>query len=534
MPKSCPSCGAEALPGARFCRQCGTPLGAGSGDGAGLVSPQAATVPLSDEGHARSTDNIRPDDPRNAGPDTAEVGARELEKLLAARRDAEQATGTQHHQSAVTRPDGYVSPEEEHDGEITITVPRQARPFESDEAPTRVQPLRDTREARQLDSQQPSDEDESLADEELAAVAPRGEREGVRLSWPLVLAGILVLLVLAGLAGWLAANYFRRPERTALTDLPPAPPPDPKQLFEEKLAEAEALLASGDLDGAVARLREANVLDPSNVRAHRRLAEILLDSGQRRAAIESLRAVTRNDPNDFTAWRTLASAQFAEGAYREAAESYRRLFSLVGDAASDPRDLLSYADSLRLSGRETESRVVYERLAEAGLLEVSDAARQRLAQIAQPPSALAEDEADGDEGGAPEPGSGQTVPAAAPVANPPAQLPMPAPTAPASHTPATAPTTPAEHLRRGTELWRAGNREAAAAEFRAALRGGNLDAHYFLGLYYVEGKDLSRLSRAEVVAALDHFQRAQATRYARQSRPYLQQLEREFDRIRAR
>jgi hypothetical protein len=61
---------------------------------------------------------------------------------------------------------------------------------------------------------------------------------------------------------------------------------------------------------------------------------------------------------------------------------------------------------------------------------------------------------------------------------------------------------------------------------------GNADAHYYLGLSYVEGRNLQSLKRAEVVAALAHFQHAQRGQFAGQARRHAQQLEREFDRLR--
>ena len=113
--------------------------------------------------------------------------------------------------------------------------------------------------------------------------------------------------------------------------------------------------------------------------------------------------------------------------------------------------------------------------------------------------------------------------AAQPQPTPPPPTPTPAPPAPAS---------PAERYGRGVQLW-SSNRGAALEEFRAAASGGNLDAHYYLGLAYVEGRNAGSLKRAEVVAALQHFQLAQrGGQHASQARGYAQQLEKEFDRLR--
>ena len=81
------------------------------------------------------------------------------------------------------------------------------------------------------------------------------------------------------------------------------------------------------------------------------------------------------------------------------------------------------------------------------------------------------------------------------------------------------------------QLW-SSNRSEALRLFRAAAAVGNPDAHYYLGLGYVEGRDLGSLKRAEIGAALQHFQNAQRGQHAARARHYAQQLEREFDRIR--
>jgi tetratricopeptide (TPR) repeat protein len=289
------------------------------------------------------------------------------------------------------------------------------------------------------------------------------------------------------------------------------------------------------MEGAVARLREANALDPSNTKAHRRLAELLAESGARREAIEELRAVTRNAPEDFTAWRQLGAAQFAEGLYHDAAESYRRLVALVGVSATDPNDLLSYADALRLSGRPEEARGIYQRLASAPSTDVASAARERLAELAQPTPSPLPGPRHGEQASEQTPREGETASSvpAGPAATPAPVAPVPAPQPTPEPQPARpSEGTPAEHYRRGAELWNS-NRAAALAEFRAAARSGNPDAHYYLGLSYVEGRNLHALKRAEVVAALEHFQLAQrGGQFAEQSRRYAQQLEREFDRLR--
>jgi TPR repeat protein len=184
---------------------------------------------------------------------------------------------------------------------------------------------------------------------------------------------------------------------------------------------------------------------------------------------------------------------------------------------------------LRVSGRAEEARPLYERLTASTTPEVASAARQHLAELAraqQTPTPAQQ------AGVQPSPTPGETASVAQPDAPPVATQPQPVPPPP---TPTPAPpvaSSPAERYGRGVQLW-SSNRGAALEEFRAAASGGNFDAHYYLGLAYVEGRSTGSLKRAEVVAALQHFQLAQrGGQHASQARGYAQQLEREFDRLR--
>jgi tetratricopeptide (TPR) repeat protein len=595
MQKNCPSCGTETFPGARFCRRCGAPVRDDVAEGTGDVSPQAATVPLGGEVEGRATDGLSPADEQGSAQ-TSRVSLAEMERLLRAQQDSgaqrvdTEATGITPpsafaHPSAATRPD---APASGYDEELTITVPRSPRTHETgdfdstnDFEATRPSDFEtthptdfETTRAADFDATRPStlmpsrsshvtrDDahafggDASTAAssdvgrphvESAAASSTTGRPEaharvarergaGRRRTWPVVVAVCGAVLLFAVGGAWLVLRMMRRP---AVTDLPTQAPTAPvvtsdaRQQFEQKLAEAEGLLAGGDMVAAVARLREANALDPTNMRGHRRLAELLLSTGARREAIEELRAVTRAEPEDFNAWRQLASAQFAEGLHRDAAESYRRLVALVGEQATDPSDLLSYADALRLSGRAEESRAIYERLASTAPTEIASVARQRLLELARAAPQPTPTQHTGDQVAEQSPRESEAASSTSsvlPTTQPTPARPTPTPARPTPTPPAEA--SPAEHYARGSGLW-SSNRAAALEEFRAAAAGGDYDAHYYLGLSYVEGKNPHALKRAEVVAALQHFQLAQRGRqYVAESRRYEQQLEKEFDRLR--
>jgi tetratricopeptide (TPR) repeat protein len=534
----------------------------------GDVSPHAATVPLVPD-ETRTTDGLAPDE-EHAAPQTSRVSLAEMERILRGQDEGKQQpsqpnsqpTGSEAERGpAVTRPDfpGY------EDEELTITVPRTAATPEPVDLEATIDfdatqlvdpeatipagvgawPYARTNSvethappAAEGDGGNPPPSTGTDAPSGVAVGArplpprPGASSASARRAWPWVVAVCVVVAALASGGAWLAYRLLRRPALTDLSTQGATAPvtADAQQQFDQKLEEAESMLAAGDMEGALNRLREANALDPGNTRAHRRLGELLLSKGAAREAIEEFRAVTRNAPYDFNAWRVLAAAQFGEGLYNDAAESYRRVVNLSAPGARpDPNDLLSLADSLRLAGRAEEARAAYEQLLAFAPAELAETARQHLAELARAqttptPQATPRN-------GEPTPAprgeeivsvSATPVPPSAPAEPTPQPSPTPAPPAPAS---------PAERYGRGLQLW-SSNRGAALEEFRAAAAGGNLDAHYYLGLAYVEGRKTSSLQRAEIVAALQHFQLAQRGQHAAQARGYVQQLEKEFDRLR--
>jgi tetratricopeptide (TPR) repeat protein len=352
------------------------------------------------------------------------------------------------------------------------------------------------------------------------------ERRAMRV-W--LVGGVLVVavLLLCGTAAglWFLFRMNRAPATAANVDAPVAVPTDARQQAQAKIAEAQTLLAAGDPVAATARLREAIALDASNAEAHRQLAQLLLESGARQTAIAELRAVTQLEPNDKDAWRQLAETQSAEGAYADAADSYHTLLEVSNEAATDDRLQLAYADALRLAGRTDNARALYRRLATSPLADVAHASKQRLTELTAPP-------ADG-VASAPTRPDGTTITngaqPASPTSHPPPALPAPE----RQSTPAAVvANTPAEHYERGVNMWGT-NRAAAVTEFRAAANAGNPDAYYYLGLSLAEGRDAHTLNRAELVAALEYFQRARQGRFGSQARRYEDQLGQEFDRRRA-
>ena len=580
MTKTCPSCDVLAPPDARYCRHCGTQLqrAGASGAGDGSVSPIAATVPLSSQ---NTTDEIvaHPSPLQSVASHTSEVTDEEMDDLLrrsaragevkdgeangasdgelAPTRDAEGATLSANHAERL-HDNGSSDDFDPEQTQITISV----KPLTSRNLPTNAAVAASVVAMRANSNPQfnstpqqvtlsPTGSLQPDANATTTAASPppppstrptvrSPEARALRVWLGLGLAALSIAVIggVAMAAFWFGPRVWSASEATpAIVNGEAAPVlNDPKQLANAKLAEADLLLASGNTSEAQARLREAAALDPANAEPQRRLARLLLASGARRAGIEALRAATRLAPDDTEAWTSLASAQFAEELYEDALESYRGL----GEAspATFARDTvqLNYADALRLSGRNTEARLVYRRLATSPDAEVAGASRQQLAQLTPSPTDEAVDEAEAQsletsrEQARAEASRTPDMSAATPAPQPTdARL---EPTAATTTAPTkVSPASPSEHYRRGVGLW-ATNRGAAVAEFRAAAERGNADASYYLGLSIAERRDPRSLKRAELVAALIHFARARRSQFRAQSLTYEEQLGRELDRRR--
>ncbi len=93
-------------------------------------------------------------------------------------------------------------------------------------------------------------------------------------------------------------------------------------------------------------------------------------------------------------------------------------------------------------------------------------------------------------------------------------------------------TTRATRNRRDLDWWST-DRPSATSEFRgAASVGGHPDSYYYRGLSLAEGRDPRALDRSTLLAALEYFQRARPSVYAKQARRYEDRLGKEYDRRR--
>ncbi|HYO99595.1 MAG TPA: tetratricopeptide repeat protein [Pyrinomonadaceae bacterium] len=557
MTKTCPSCDILAPPDARYCRHCGMQLKrvGEAGDG---ISPIANTVPLSNQ---NTTDEIvaHPAPQQSAAAHTSEVSRAEMNDMLRSGNG-----------SASSPPQQHNSPSDDFDPEQTqITIP--VRPLTSRDLPadaaaaaaavaTRTSGKPQFNSAPQqvtlspTGSLQPATAPATTTNAphpSPASTAARSTESRALRVW--LGAGLAILSIVAigcvVVAMWFGSRAWRgeqapTPAVTASGETGVPATDDPKQLADAKLREADALIAAGNASEAQARLREAAVLDPSNVEPHRRLSRLLLANGSRREAIEELRAVVRLAPEDAEAWRSLASAQQAEGLYEDALESYRGLGEASPAALARDAVQLAYADALRSAGRSSDARVIYRRLATSADADVAAASRRQLG-LPSPSPTDEEVEAAKEQaletaarGESRAEDAGRTTPEAN-------ASPAPQPTVAAARvetasaasttTSATPPRasggSPSEQYQRGVGLWPT-NRAAAIAEFRAAAERGNSDASYYLGLSIAEGRDPRALKRAELVAAIVYFGRARRGKFRAQSVAYEEQLGRELDRRR--
>lgn len=446
------------MPGARFCRACGAPLNAiAAPDTGSAVSPQAQTIPFAGEG--RPTDGISPDDNGYAGADTARVKQDEIDRLL------------RH------TPAGHESRAREV---VADDVPQTAAPGDPRLAPTVVE----------AETASPSSNN--------AGKAPNAS--SARRIWQ---AAAAVLLVIALTAGALAYFFSRQSATNDEGGASPISISDQKKLVDEQLTEADALLAAGDTDGAIAKLRYAVKLDPANAEAHRRLGLALEKKGERREAINEYRAATESDASNTAAWRALAAAQFAEGLYTESAESYARIISMMDEKDVDDNLRLDYADALRLAGRTEEARALYQKVSSSESLDLAHRASVQLTQL-PPPSQPANVNSASDPRSSVAQNRTTDDSAAASQAN----ATLPAPIQPSAPAP--------------TNTTAANNRASESSDER----------FYTQALNIVQGRDVKSLPRADLLRALQFFQNVKSGPHADDARKYADRLGKEYDRRR--
>ena len=113
-----------------------------------------------------------------------------------------------------------------------------------------------------------------------------------------------------------------------------------RDLSSEERGDYEALLAdalgryhSGDIDGAINRLRGALASDPSSPKLHFMLANMLQRASRWAEAIDEYEAVVELQPAYFPALTRLAYLYFRQGLHARAVETWRRALPVCDDPA---------------------------------------------------------------------------------------------------------------------------------------------------------------------------------------------------------
>jgi tetratricopeptide (TPR) repeat protein len=332
-----------------------------------------------------------------------------------------------------------------------------------------------------------------------ASQPPPPSNTGSRRLWTFAAVALLCVALVAGVLAFVLSR------RAASTDAGAAQQPiaisDQKQLLNDKLAEAEPLLEAGEFNHAIEVLRAAVKIDPTSVEAHMRLGNALERTGARGEAIEEYRAAAQVEPNNSSVLLKLASAQTEEKNYGDAADSYRRLLAANPDAFDD-ETWLAYADALRLSGHKEEARAAYQKVSASATETIAEAARQHLTELG-PPAVVVNTE---------HPRETRT-------------------TAENQQQPAERETTVAVETPQPTPPMRAVTPTATTVGNGASRV--DYDAYYFQALAVVNGRDLKKIERAELLHALYLFQSAAlGGKHQAEAQRYADRLGKEYDRRR--
>ena len=108
---------------------------------------------------------------------------------------------------------------------------------------------------------------------------------------------------------------------------------DERNDHEAILAESLAAYHGGDIDGAIGRLRDALVGDPSSPKLHFMLANMLQRASRWSEAVDEYESVVDLQPAYFPALTRLAYLYFRQGLHARAVETWRRALPVCEDQA---------------------------------------------------------------------------------------------------------------------------------------------------------------------------------------------------------
>ncbi len=126
--------------------------------------------------------------------------------------------------------------------------------------------------------------------------------------------------------------------------------------------EGIAFLASGDLDSAKAKLREALSSSPQSADATLRLAEVDVRQGSYQSAVNGLESMFDKEPKPPEVYRVLGAAYLGKGDAVKSATCFREFLKTYPD---NPDGLYFLAVSLRRQGKNEEAGSYLEKLVKA-------------------------------------------------------------------------------------------------------------------------------------------------------------------------
>jgi tetratricopeptide (TPR) repeat protein len=107
--------------------------------------------------------------------------------------------------------------------------------------------------------------------------------------------------------------------------------PDDRVDHEVVLADAIARYHSGDVDGAITKLRGSLVADPASPKLHFMLANMLQRASRWAEAVDEYEATVELQPQYFPALTRLAYLYFRQGMHARAVETWRRALPVCED-----------------------------------------------------------------------------------------------------------------------------------------------------------------------------------------------------------
>jgi tetratricopeptide (TPR) repeat protein len=179
-----------------------------------------------------------------------------------------------------------------------------------------------------------------------------------------ILLGLVILLVMVGVAAVLLARLYGTPPQGAALPVAPRPastpgttpaaPPAARPAAPAALAQAREAAGRGELAEANRLFRDAVKTRPGDAEAWNDLGVVRARQGDLAGGVEAFRQALRHAPAHVEASRNLAVALDRRGRHDEAAEQYRRFLAAAAPshpAVEDVRRRLQELDPYGVGAR---------------------------------------------------------------------------------------------------------------------------------------------------------------------------------------